>query len=297
MRRYVAESLETHLFFGRIMKEHSLFLLASFPAGEVSYRREANWHREQFENLLAAVVRLADENVRDEVLDSGEVVTEYTEKAERQTNRLSGIPINIQITQAQQRLQSGNMEVDRQMVQQVRNINQRSLRLLSSLINLKERILREVCDCTLYTANYPLLIEHITREAKWYQKRMNDIENGQMPNESSREIETFWNQIMMEHAQFIRGLLDPTEEALIETADEFAKDYKCLLEMAKQKDCRAREELTRKIVKTTEEYRDFKASGTEGITGCGVRSVIMPLLADHVLREANYYLRLLNNDK
>ena len=40
---------------------------------------------------------------------------------------------------------------------------------------------------------------------------------------------------MMEHALFIRGLLDPTEEALIFTADDFAMDYRALLETAKSR--------------------------------------------------------------
>ena len=35
---------------------------------------------------------------------------------------------------------------------------------------------------------------------------------------------------MMEHALFIRGLLDPGEDALITTADGFAADYRRLLE-------------------------------------------------------------------
>ena len=48
-----------------------------------------------------------------------------------------------------------------------------------------------------------------------------------------------------------------------------------------------------KYLCSSEKYRDFKAAGTKGITGCSVRSVILPLLADHVLREANHYLRLL----
>ena len=42
-------------------------------------------------------------------------------------------------------------------------------------------------------------------------------------------IEEFWNQIMMEHALFIRGLLDPSEEELIRTANDFAIDYQKLL--------------------------------------------------------------------
>lgn len=49
----------------------------------------------------------------------------------------------------------------------------------------------------------------------------------------SLETHLFFSRIMKEHALFIRGLLDPTEEVLIETADDFSKDYKRLLEMAK----------------------------------------------------------------
>ena len=293
MRNYVAASLETHLFFGRIMKEHSLFLLAAFPAGETNYRKEADWYREQFEKALEQVVQLANGNVREDVLRSGEVVTEYTENAERQTRRLTDIPIDIQITQAEKRLQAGGMErPSRETVQRVRRLNQRIMRLVMGLIGFKERILRDVLSCNLYTANYPLLIEHIMREARWYLQTLRDIESGRMPRDD-RNVEAFWNQIMMEHAEFIRGLLDPTEEELIEMADEFAEDFKELLELAKQQDFRVSDELTRRTLEKTEEYRDFKATGTKGITGCNIRSVILPLLADHVLREANHYLRLL----
>ena len=50
---------------------------------------------------------------------------------------------------------------------------------------------------------------------------------------------------MMEHALFIRGLLDPSEEELIETADEFAKDYRELLEQAREKDSCTMDEMTK----------------------------------------------------
>lgn len=55
------------------------------------------------------------------------------------------------------------------------------------------------------------------------------------------------------------------------------------------------EEVTAKTLRTTEKYQQFKTAGTEGITGCEIRSIILPLLADHVLREANHYLRLLED--
>ncbi|MDO4305348.1 MAG: DUF2935 domain-containing protein [Eubacteriales bacterium] len=296
MKNYVTTSLETHLFFGRIMKEHSLFLLASLPAGETELRNRADWFRSEFEKALEKTVWLAGGAVGEAVLSSGEVVTEFTELAERQTMCLTGIPIVLAITQAEKNLRAGIPGCPgRGMVQQVQNLNRNILGLLNGLITLKERILKEVLSCNLYTTNYPLLIEHILREAKLYRQIISELERrGTVSPQNLKATEMFWNQIMMEHAQFIRGLLDPTECELIETADTFAKDYCRLLEEAKKQDCRAMEELTGKALETTEKYRDFKAAGVAGITGCSIRSVILPLLADHVLREANHYLRILH---
>lgn len=299
MKEYVSSSLETHLFFGRIMKEHALFLQAGFPAGETAYRNKADQYREAFEKVLWQTVRLADGMAGEDVLRSGEVFTEFTVLAERQTAGLTMIPIDSRITQAEENLRAGctkcmdDRTADR-MARQIRQLNQRVLQLLRGLIMFKKQLLREVISCRLYTANYPLLIEHIIREAELYQQIITMLEERKCVfTEKLAETELFWNQIMMEHALFIRGLLDPTECELVETADAFAEDYSRLLEEAKRKDCRAMNGLTRKTLETTEKYRDFKAAGTKGITGCDIRSVILPLLADHVLREANHYLRIL----
>lgn len=78
---FVTQSLETHLFFGRIMKEHSLFLMAGFQPPNISFVNKANCFREQFENLLWQVVKLCNGAVSADVLESGEIVTRFTEKA------------------------------------------------------------------------------------------------------------------------------------------------------------------------------------------------------------------------
>lgn len=295
MELYMVQSLETHLFFGRIMKEHSLFLEVSFPCKETCWIQRAREFREQFEEFLCDVVKASNGNVRMEVLDSGEIVTPFTLFAERKTQQYTGILINSEITLEEQRL-NGLKETGRscEMVRRIRELNQRALRLLSGLIRLKEEILAAMLSCQLYTTNYPLLIQHITREAKLYQSFIMHLERtGRLCNKDMQDLEIFWNQIMMEHAQFIRGLLDPTEEELIASADEFSREYRCLLEAAKDADERSMAALTAKTREETRRYRDFKAAGTQGINGCEIRSIILPLLADHVLREANHYLRIL----
>jgi len=51
--------------------------------------------------------------------------------------------------------------------------------------------------------------------------------------------------------------------------------------------------ITGETLDETVKFRDFKESGVKGINECKIRSIIQPLLADHVLREANHYIRIL----
>ena len=138
------------------------------------------------------------------------------------------------------------------------------------------------------------MIEHILREAKLYRATIDTLmRNKRCSYQELLGTENFWNQIMMEHALFIRGLLDPCEEELIKTATDFAMDYKKLLSRAQAQNCRVNQELTDDSLAKTLKYRDFKSAGTEGILTCKINSIILPLLADHVLREANHYIRIL----
>ena len=186
----------------------------------------------------------------------------------------------------------GPCRVSPVLCRQVRQLNETALRLLDGLIGFKETTLKRVLACRMFTMNYPLLLEHIIREAKLYRTFLRDAERCCLDGQTMKETEVFWNQIMMEHAQFIRGLLDPTEDALIKTSDAFAQEYAALLARAREANDAAmgRQE----ALKETLRFRDFKTAGVQGITGCKIRSVILPLLADHVLREANHYIRLLS---
>ena len=84
-------------------------------------------------------------------------------------------------------------------------------------------------------------------------------------------------------------------EDVEKTAEYIKEEYKELLKRARQQDCRAANGLAKASLNETLKYREFKAAGTEGILDCKIASIILPLLADHVLREANHYIRLLES--
>lgn len=292
---FVVSSLELHLFFARIMKEHALFMEAAYTPANADFSREAERLKREFEAVLLSAVRLGNGIVGQDVLRSGEIVTEFTAGAEQQTERFTGILINQDITRMEHDLRCGEgikgARTSPEQIRQIRRLNQTALRHVNALIALKERTLGGVFSCRMFTMNYPLLIEHILREARLYRTYIITLESGRgLNNQSMRQVEQFWNQIMMEHALFIRGLLDPVENELIDASNSFAEDYRRLLSQSRERQDQA---LTGDSLEETLKFRDFKAAGTKGIQSCEIRSVILPLLADHVLREANHYIRLL----
>lgn len=292
--RYVVKSLELHLFFSRIMKEHAFFLQAGFTPAATAFSERATFFQKEFETLLRDSVMLAGSVVGKEVISSGEIVTEFTAWAEKQIECFTGIPMDKEITNQTLCLKPGGIRRDLTQIQgRVRRLNRTALRLLSGLIDLKENILKCVLNCELFTLNYPLLIEHILREAKLYRRYVEILEReGDLSECTMKENECFWNQIMMEHAQFIRGLLDPCETELFCTADNFAKEYSRLLTSSRNA---AQNAQPGNSLAQTVRFRDFKTAAVQGIQQCKIRSVILPLLADHVLREANHYIRVLQH--
>lgn len=292
---YVEKSLELHMFFGRIMKEHSFFLKAGFTPANRDFAEKAEYFKDEFDKLLCDAVMLGNGIINQQMLCSQELVTQFTSLAEKQTERLTGISINKEITERELRLKSGcgKCADNPERRGKVRQLNQTALKLLDGLISFKETILKKVLCGEMFTANYPLLIEHIIREAKLYREYVECLEkDGFLDYRSMKEVECIWNRIMMEHAMFIRGLLDPSETDLFDSADKFVDEYRGLLNKCRDAQNKA---LASASLELTQKLRDFKTAGVQGIEQCKIRSIILPLLADHVLREANHYIRLLKN--
>lgn len=285
VKNYVEKSLALHLFSGRIMKEHAFFLKAGFTPASPDFAQRAEFYKTEFEKLLSNAVTLANGVLQQHVLCSGEIVTEFTAAAERKSECFTGIAINKEITARELHLRFGSRSsFGEEMRGRVCGLNKTALCLLDGLIAFKEEVLKRVLCCEMFTVNYPSLIEHIIREAKLYRESVEVLENECLNNEGTGIDKPFWNRIMMEHALFIRGSLDPCEAELITTANGFAIDYCNLIE---------KKSISEEALELTKKFRDFKMAGTKGIEQCNIRSVILPLLADHVLREANHYIHLL----
>ena len=146
----------------------------------------------------------------------------------------------------------------------------------------------------MFTMNYPSVIKHMTEEANHYIEMLEKLINTRTTEQQNSMLrhEVFWNERMMEHSNTMAGMLDPTEEALIKMARMFGEELKELTDESKRAlmnrtDIAA---LTAGSIEATERLRNYKTSATAGLINCKIKSIILPLFSDHLLREANHYL-------
>jgi hypothetical protein len=292
---FIRQSLELNLFFLRIMKEHSFFLEIGFTPKNSDLAEQGDNFRKRFTKLLEEAISLSDGVISPMVKQSGEIVTRFTLAAEKATEFYTGIQLNTNVTKAEKEIEpDGKVDCSKCLESKVRDLNSRILEDVEDLIAYKTVILNGMLSCNLFTFNYPLLIDHIRREARFYHRLLSRLQEGIVIDIVGEAVEQqrFWNRIMAEHAKFIRGLLDPTEEDLIKTANMFGNEFDILTARAIELNDKI-SDITEEDLKATKNIRNFKAQSTAGLLNCDIRSIIVPLLGDHVLREANHYLRLL----
>jgi hypothetical protein len=190
-------------------------------------------------------------------------------------------------------------------VQAVRKLNEDSIQLVYGFRNFKRNLLILIINCKVSGFNFPLLVDHIAREAEYFIRTLQKFNQGILEPIQDAIISenVFWLRIMMEHSRFISSLLDQSERKIVTTAREFADDFEVLLNQARDVESMLYNKqptypIIGKMNKDSEsaatELLHFKKAGLELIKTCQIKNVINPLLADHVVREAEHFLYMIH---
>ena len=290
---FIKHSLEKNLFYQRIMKEHLLLIETHLPCGESGYITEARVLKLSFERLLGETILISKGLINCKEINCSDIVTEYTLDAEKLTMKLTGIDINLHITKALLDLDDSKGKYSDTLYSRVMDINLRSLNILKEVVDFKKRVLSLKLKQEMEVLIYPTMIEHLIEEALYYEGVLVDLAQKKVPKIPLCDTLNFWNHIMMEHGQFIDGLLDPSEKELKKMARDFVVKFKKLLEECIKE---SEKEIINRSKDATKEIKKYKTHATLGLINGEIKSIIPPILADHVLREANHFLKILETD-
>ncbi|WP_407305985.1 DUF2935 domain-containing protein [Desulfosporosinus sp. SB140] len=294
---FVRESLDLHLFMARIMREHAIFMQVGFLSKDVTYAQQAEQFKCQYDELLKEAIMLSDCTASESVLRSGELVTDKTLGAESKTQELTGVCIDSTLTLEELRLNPDPGTIPQDITPHVQSLNQKTMALTTSFAEFKAMVLDQVTKCCLFTNLFPSQYMHIHKEALFYLKLISRLQNNQFVDSRVElyEQKLFWDNIMGEHAQIISHLLDPSEKELSHKAQDFAHRFDKLERKLKGEGIPATglERLRQENIQATSAIAEFKAANTDLLLACRTKSMLSPLLTDHTLREAYYYLRIL----
>lgn len=201
----------------------------------------------------------------------------------------------------EERLSRFNVNSD---LRQVQAFNNEVYNAACAIWSYKRKVLDLTLRCEIRSNNYPLLVDHISREAAYFANRLKELNEGKLAptNDSVIQENVFFLRIMADHAKFIGHLLDPSERRLVEQAREFGHDFDKLLFQAIDLDSMRPHSETQPILSqfldqnrvSVVSLRDFKKTARELIEACRIKSKIHPLLADHTFREAERFLEIID---
>lgn len=189
-------------------------------------------------------------------------------------------------------------------LRQVKEFNTEVYQAVVAIWSYKRKVLGLTLNCQIRTNNFPLLVDHISREAAYFANRLKELNEGKLAPTLDAVIEenVFFLKIMADHAKFIGHLLDPSERKLVDQAREFSHDFDQLLFQAIDLDSMRPQSEKKPLLHqfldqnrvSVVSLRDFKKTARELIEACRIKSNIHPLLADHTFREAERFLEIID---
>lgn len=180
---------------------------------------------------------------------------------------------------------------------ELQSFTRRVIDAVKPFIDYKARMGEEQQTGQLRSLVWPLMFDHMRREAQWYIHRLETLGRGQV--EFSRaEVVGNWADLMDEEARFLAHLLDPDEFDLIQKAMQTSQVWRelerggmgsvvsaSIKEPGTVMQSISQHPSTDPVMSSALTTLDVQTDVTRGIEAARIKSIIDPRLADHNRRE------------
>ena len=286
----------------RIAEEHLVFIQAALSPPNCNLAKKIATLRDEALLFWCFIMYISNGHVSQDEIGSNELITKYTYDAEKATEFYTCIKSFSNLTLNEQHLLTNvNIMYKPISYKQILILNKYAIDIINRITDFQSELLKSFVNCEIFINIYPDRIDHIIDENRRYMQDIQDLQNMNLiPNLNSiNEQMIFWNENMSDHGDYTAHLLDPKEKELSKTSLEFSAAFTKLTNEAKN----ARNnpnEIIRVIDRSLQElirYKEFYTQGVVGILNCKIKSLILPLAAEHDLRELHHYLKILYEGK
>ena len=157
--------------------------------------------------------------------------------------------------------------------------NRTTVELIRPFLDFKRRLRDAQASGKMRSLVFPTFFDHTAREAERAVARLEKLAAGNVGLDFA-EVVDFWSAAMSEHNEFIAHLLDPQEDELIGHALDSSAMFKGFRHVNRERRLPIGE-----VVLATEEIIDFETVLQEGMNAGRIKSILNPMLVDHMRRE------------
>lgn len=180
----------------------------------------------------------------------------------------------------------------------------RVLPVLHNFIQFKRILLSRLLQCTIEINMSPTLINHMINEAFEFYRTLIMVLSGESPNATAENLQLLkiWLPDAAGHASTVAAGLDGTEEELIRQANHFKEDFNHLFIKASELNLmlprtnangNTLEYMNEQVESKIQDFILYLSKIFLLRQQCKALGTLSPLMADHMRREENYFLRKL----
>ncbi len=295
---FIQQSFINNLFYLRTLREFCLTIELSFYQNNESYITVAHDLGKKYEELGNQILKLANYNISKDLLDSKAFVTDYTLDCELLTEELFDIDIDTDLTVEEMNLNpiEDNKNLSNEILEELKNINENAIELTRGFIDFCQYLLESRNNNLIFSYNYPLIYRYMIEEASLYANDLYRIQNRTSVDPTFiANYEYYFCNSMKLACQFIIGLSDPNQTAIITNANNYRKIFQEKMKRYQEENF-SPDALKLENEHTIEQVKsliDFFIKIITGILNNELSFNIFPLFFDNLLTEAYYFLYLL----
>lgn len=295
---FVQQSLTDNLFYLRTIRDFTVNIEISLPVKYQSYIDTARDFRKRCDEYLEKVLELSNNTLLTIFWDTGIFITPYTLSTELLTEKLFGVDLNTVLTEEEEKLntiQNAPTPTEDQLIV-IERLNNDAIILATNFFDYVSSILNDMLTQEVFSYSYPLFYNFMLREIGLY---INDLKR--INEKTSIDpifvlgYESRYSLSMKNIAQFISGLADPSQEAIIQKAREFEQRFSEILDEYNKSnlDPTFQNELSQMTLATVQEFQDFLETIIKRILNKELYFIVEPLFWDNLFTFILYFNYLL----
>ena len=271
-----------------------MFIISFLTNKEKNFKELLLKDIRKYQDLFKKILSFSNNKVSKEFINSNVLYTPYTKDLELNTIKYFDIGLDLSITLECLKLTPGNIALED--LTEIDKYMEELLGLLEGSTNILNNIDIYIKEKNMFLMIYPLVVEHIINENNILKDTLERLlkQVGSDPT-YVYTLEYYYTSFLKEHSLLIRNLINPLKDKEVETSNKYYNLYNILLnDFNNEVSPYSLDSIYNKCINITNSFKSFLDETINITIKNPSNFMIVPIILDHILREANSYINNLS---